>query len=403
MSLETTGATGVSYESPKWGKEKEKKDEFPPSIIIMAHGICSSHEMWKDMISHLTSRRDKIIYGGYFLLEEKESLPEVNKDLPCLGFYNSNLFIQKDLVDLGAKIKQETSKQYIVLDNLVSPYTKPLKKILKPAIKSKVESLLKEGKSVIFSISFSNNIDDYRKQGAELKYVIDFVRPEGRKVDILTHSMGSLATVCYISEISGVKFGYDIDQFVALGPPYAGSAWGTIGLVTGPLFSFEYHTSEFVEKNSIIKRLRQNPIARGTKQFADDHRLKGDGYKNIQKNTKVIQQMREAWNKHYAASGVRSYVLQGYNGDYVVDWASSFSLRGMSYYIMPRVVHTGQANDKFWQGVVHSIFAEQLGFYADEYVDLSRKESSDFVKKPVNWFGWEPWFDAWQFDLLLIR
>jgi hypothetical protein len=108
-------------------------------------------------------------------------------------FVNKNLFkagewkeIEKSIAGLGLEEKR---------------------KILQPLIQAKVAELDEQGIDVLFMMNFSNNQDDFRKQGAELKKAIDFVKPKDQKVNVLAHSMGSLATASYISGISGVNYG----------------------------------------------------------------------------------------------------------------------------------------------------------------------------------------------------
>lgn len=76
---------------------------------------------------------------------------------------------------------------------------------------------------------------------------IDMIRPDGFKVDVIGHSMGCLATASYIAGISGVPYGNDIDQFVALGAPFGSNIFAVYADYTDgrPV----YPITEKVKKN----------------------------------------------------------------------------------------------------------------------------------------------------------
>jgi len=325
--------TGLYYFNARWydgevGRfisEDPAKDENNPNLfvycrnnpiiftdlsglkaIMEAHGLNSNKDMWDNLNEELAKKGD-VKNGGYIDMKEAEKSDPNNN----FGFHNEGLFNKKEM----EKIRQ-------VMEN--SDLTPEQKKdYLRGQIQSKIATLDKNEIDVMIAVNFSNNQDDFRKQGAELKEAIDFVNPEGMKVDVLAHSMGSLATASYIAGISGVNFEHDIDQFIALGPPFAGN---------GPA-----------------------NFARGLNGGMILPSIHGSAYRNLKKGSPAIKQLQEAWNNNWSSYGVQAYALQSSSGDGIVSPGSSFSLKGITPVIMPYQLHTLQADDRYWQEKVYNL------------------------------------------------
>jgi hypothetical protein len=287
-----------------------------------AHGLNSSAKMWKKMNKKLAELGD-IENGGYI------DMKEINDPGKNFGFHNDGLFDDDEWSNIkntinDSKISAEMKQQY-----------------MKSMIGTRIAQLDKEGIDVTVAVNFSNNQGDFREQGAELKAAIDFVNQAGSSVDVVAHSMGSLATASYISGISGVQYGRDIDKFVALGPPFKGSILAYPGTLLGKIIPF--------------------------KPFHE----KGPAYHLLQPTSFGIRQLQSAWNNNYEKFGVKAYSLIPGIGDTVVGSSSAWSLNGFSKLDMPFTVHTRESGNKYFQQATYNIL----------------KYCSPYDYKPINFLG----------------
>jgi len=213
---------------------------------------------------------------------------------------------------------------------------------------------------------------------------IDMIRPDGFKVDVIGHSMGCLATASYIAGISGVPYGNDIDQFVALGAPFGGNIFAVYADYTDgrPVYPI---TEKVKEKSpSADKVLHLYPpcfVRKQVERAMPNMHEKGPAYKCLSKNSEAIKQLRTAWNA-VGPRGVRAYALQGYDGDWVVSRQSSFCLKHMTKYVMEgKVFHCLQADNRDWQQTVYNILAKghsdkkikKFGEYVDNRYEAVKK------------------------------
>lgn len=203
-------------------KQRQEKQKLPPCIIIESHGLNSKWNMWKNLNDALKIKAPEgtVVFGGYFLLTQKDLVfpkkDDQNKSKmhekkdekqdeseEYLGFHNADLFSPIEWQKLKKRIKEDPGlKKSNISRSGTSPHKQIVKQILQSAIQNKIVARLQNNQSVIFSFSYTNNQDDFRRQGEELKEVIDFVKPAGRKVTVIGHSMGCLATASYINHIS---------------------------------------------------------------------------------------------------------------------------------------------------------------------------------------------------------
>jgi triacylglycerol esterase/lipase EstA (alpha/beta hydrolase family) len=274
---------------------------------LQAHGLWSSGETWEDMNERLKKMGDFEI-GGIIIGGDE--------------FVNKNLFSDEEWDTIKKEIKDLS--------------TADKRKILQPLIQARVAELDEQGIDVLFMITFSNNQDDFRKQGAELKKAIDLVKPKGQKVDVLAHSMGSLAAASYIAGISGVAYENDIDKFIAIGAPFGGSSWANWADALG---------------DKLQGRFRRS----------------GDAYHNLRPGSEAINELQTAWNSNYgsltAPFGVRFYSLQSKPGDAIVSWGSSTSLKGSINVKMPIVFHSNQLRSIYYQSEVYNILTGKSIFH----------------------------------------
>jgi hypothetical protein len=251
--------------------------------IMEAHGLNSSARMWKKFNKGIKKHGD-IITGGSIDIKKMNDLTS------NFGFTNEGLFNDDEWNGLQNYLANGNATVYRKQD------------VLKEYVRDKIIGLDKQGVDATIAVNFVNNQGDFREQGAELYKAINFVSPH-KSVDVVAHSMGSLATASYISGISGVSYGHNIDKFVAIGAPFKGSSLAYPGFILGKMF-------KILPNIWPIKAFRE----------------RGPAYYLLQPTSVGIKELQNAWNSNYNSFGVQAYSLIPFFGGW-----SCFSMERMEF------------------------------------------------------------------------
>jgi hypothetical protein len=249
-----------------------------------AHGLNSSARMWKKFNKGIKKHGD-IITGGSIDIKKMNDLTS------NFGFTNEGLFNDDEWNGLQNYLANGNATVYRKQD------------VLKEYVRDKIIELDEQGVDATIAVNFVNNQGDFREQGSELYKAINFVSPH-KSVDVVAHSMGSLATASYISGISGINYIHNIDKFVAIGAPFGGSLWANVANLLAPILPFNLHE-------------------------------KGPAYECLSVNSAATKELQSAWNSNYQSFGVQAYSLIPILGDVVVSPWSAWSLQGVTKVAMP--------------------------------------------------------------------